>query len=229
MANYAFWTDAEYIHIWKCGLPCPWSKVLEIVACIRFLSNPLALDVRVPKYSPSTLTNWYRSESPTRTVSLLRYLTNCAFLNIEILNQSEVVTKTAWVLHCLILCTLIRVSREFARVFGVDFYSVISRGSQFKVESFMFRIAKPESFVLISPSKSDVGPIKTGSLGWTDCALQVGKQNAAECLPLIMEPQSALYTSPLVVLDFQSLYPSLMISQVGLDWKGHQFRIRWPI
>lgn len=46
--------------------------------------------------------------------------------------------------------------REFARVFGVDFFSVLSRGSQFKVESFMFRIAKPESFVLISPSRDDV-------------------------------------------------------------------------
>lgn len=45
---------------------------------------------------------------------------------------------------------------EFARVFGVDFYSVISRGSQFKVESFLFRIGKPESFVLLSPSKQDV-------------------------------------------------------------------------
>ena len=49
--------------------------------------------------------------------------------------------------------------REFARVFGVDFFSVISRGSQFKVESFMFRIAKPESFVLLSPSKQDVREI----------------------------------------------------------------------
>lgn len=46
--------------------------------------------------------------------------------------------------------------REFARVFGVDFFSVISRGSQFKVESFMFRIAKPESFVLRSPNKNEV-------------------------------------------------------------------------
>ena len=33
---------------------------------------------------------------------------------------------------------------------------MISRGSQFKVESFMFRIGKPESFVFISPSKSQV-------------------------------------------------------------------------
>ena len=46
--------------------------------------------------------------------------------------------------------------REFARVFGVDFFSVITRGSQFKVESFMFRIAKPESFVLRSPNKHQV-------------------------------------------------------------------------
>lgn len=41
---------------------------------------------------------------------------------------------------------------------------------------------------------------------------QVGKQNAAECMPLIMEPTSAFYSSPLVVLDFQSLYPSVMIA-----------------
>ncbi|KAJ4499668.1 hypothetical protein C8R41DRAFT_33836 [Lentinula lateritia] len=135
---------------------------------------------RVPKYGPLILNKWYQSKFPAGAATLARYFARRASLNVEILNRSEVVTKTA----------------EFARVFGVDFYSVISRGSQFKVESFMFRMAKPESFVLISPSKSDVG-----------------KQNAAECLPLIMEPQSALYTSPLVVLDFQSLYPSLMISQ----------------
>ncbi|KAJ3879917.1 hypothetical protein F5051DRAFT_324927 [Lentinula edodes] len=135
---------------------------------------------RVPKYGPLILNKWYQGKIPAGAATLARYFARRASLNIEILNRSEVVTKTA----------------EFARVFGVDFYSVISRGSQFKVESFMFRMAKPESFVLISPSKSDVG-----------------KQNAAECLPLIMEPQSALYTSPLVVLDFQSLYPSLMISQ----------------
>ena len=41
---------------------------------------------------------------------------------------------------------------------------------------------------------------------------QVGKQNAAECMPLIMEPLSAFYNGPLLVLDFQSLYPSIMIA-----------------
>lgn len=31
-------------------------------------------------------------------------------------------------------------------------------------------------------------------------------------MPLIMEPLSAFYSGPLVVLDFQSLYPSIMIA-----------------
>ncbi|SJL04429.1 related to DNA polymerase zeta, catalytic subunit [Armillaria ostoyae] len=134
---------------------------------------------RTPHYSSSTLTNWYRGGNPTQLGMLFRYFSSRTSMVLDILKSTDVITKTA----------------EFARVFGVDFYSVISRGSQFKVESFMFRIAKPESFVLISPSKIDVG-----------------KQNAAECMPLIMEPQSAFYTSPVVVLDFQSLYPSIMIA-----------------
>ncbi|GLB36160.1 putative DNA polymerase type-B family protein [Lyophyllum shimeji] len=134
---------------------------------------------RVPLYSNATLAEWYCSGVPFRTATVLRYFSDRTSMLLEILEESEVITRTA----------------EFARVFGVDFFSVISRGSQFKVESFMFRIAKPESFVLISPSRRDVG-----------------RQNAAECMPLIMEPASAFYTSPLVVLDFQSLYPSIMIA-----------------
>ncbi|KAI0651854.1 hypothetical protein C8Q79DRAFT_935176 [Trametes meyenii] len=134
---------------------------------------------RTPWYSPQTLTNWYHSLVPEHACRLLRYFARRTSMVLEILDVAEVVTKNA----------------EFARVFGVDFFSVLSRGSQFKVESFMFRIAKPENFVLLSPSKQDVG-----------------KQNAAECIPLIMEPLSAFYNSPLVVLDFQSLYPSIMIA-----------------
>jgi len=77
---------------------------------------------------------------------------------LEILEDAEIITKTACVApESISVLFLISDCSEFARVFGVDFYSVISRGSQFKVESFMFRIAKPESFVLLSPSKQDVG------------------------------------------------------------------------
>jgi len=45
---------------------------------------------------------------------------------------------------------------EQARLLGIDFQSVYGRGSQFKVESLMFRIGKPEGFMMISPSKKQV-------------------------------------------------------------------------
>ncbi|SCU95819.1 LAMI_0F03928g1_1 [Lachancea mirantina] len=84
---------------------------------------------------------------------------------------------------------------EQARLLGIDFYSVFYRGSQFKVESVLARLCKSEHFLLSSPSKWDVR-----------------NQKALECIPMVMEPESAFYKSPLVVLDFQSLYPSIMIA-----------------
>ena len=41
---------------------------------------------------------------------------------------------------------------------------------------------------------------------------QVAEQDSLTCLPLIIEPEGRLYTSPVVVLDFRSLYPSVMNS-----------------
>ncbi|KAF2488886.1 DNA polymeras-like protein zeta catalytic subunit [Lophium mytilinum] len=137
------------------------------------------LHKRIPHYSFRDLTSWYRSSRPRDLAKILDYFLSRVQLNLEILEVNELVSRTS----------------EQARLLGVDFFSVFSRGSQFKVESLMFRIAKPESFILVSPSRK-----------------QVGQQNALECLPLVMEPQSAFYTSPLLVLDFQSLYPSVMIA-----------------
>ncbi|KAJ4259633.1 DNA polymerase zeta [Fusarium torreyae] len=134
---------------------------------------------RIPHYSWKSLTSWYRSGKHRELSRMLRYYQNRTRLDIEILDANELVARTS----------------EQARLLGVDFFSVFSRGSQFKVESIMFRIAKPENFLLVSPSRK-----------------QVGGQNALECLPLVMEPQSAFYNSPLLVLDFQSLYPSVMIA-----------------
>ncbi|KAH8196333.1 hypothetical protein TruAng_009511 [Truncatella angustata] len=134
---------------------------------------------RVPHYSWRTLSDWYLSGKPRDLSKILRYYTTRTKLDIEILDANELIARTS----------------EQARLLGVDFFSVFSRGSQFKVESIMFRIAKPENFMLVSPDRK-----------------QVGGQNALECLPLVMEPQSAFYNSPLLVLDFQSLYPSVMIA-----------------
>ena len=137
------------------------------------------LHQRIPHYAFADLTKWYKSKNPRDQAKVIEYFTSRTQIDLEILEANELVPRTS----------------EQARLLGVDWFSVISRGSQFKVESLMFRIAKPENFVLVSPSRR-----------------QVGGQNALECLPLVMEPQSDFYTSPLLVLDFQSLYPSVMIA-----------------
>jgi DNA polymerase zeta len=137
------------------------------------------LKKRIPHYSFAQLSTWYRSGSIRQITKVLNYFLSRVQLNLLILESVDLVARTS----------------EQARLLGVDFFSVISRGSQFKVESLMFRIAKPENYILVSPSRK-----------------QVGEQNALECLPLVMEPQSNFYPSPLLVLDFQSLYPSVMIA-----------------
>ncbi len=59
----------------------------------------------------------------------------------------------------------------------------------------MLRLAKPANFVPVSPAIE-----------------QRAQMRAPECVPLIMEPESKLYNDPVVVLDFQSLYPSVIIA-----------------
>jgi len=137
------------------------------------------LHKRVPKFSHATLTEFYASPHAEVFCRPLRYWLDRIQLIQAMIESSDLVFRTA----------------EFARVYGIDFFSVINRGSQFKVESVMLRIAKPESFVLLSPN------IK-----------QRESQNTIGCFPLVMEPQSAFYKGPLLVLDFVSLYPSLMIA-----------------
>lgn len=45
---------------------------------------------------------------------------------------------------------------ELARVFGIDFFSVLSRGSQYRVESMLVRLAHTQNYVLISPGHQQV-------------------------------------------------------------------------
>lgn len=151
---------------------------------------------RIPHYSFEDLTTLFNSSKVRDRARAIRYHLRRVRLDLQILDASETVSRTT----------------EQARLLGIDFSNVFSRGSQFKVESLMFRIAKPENFLLISPSRR-----------------QVASQNALECLPLVMEPLSNFYTSPVLVLDFQSLYPSVMIAYnycystcLGRvrDWRG---------
>ncbi|KAG7127021.1 DNA polymerase zeta catalytic subunit like protein [Verticillium longisporum] len=92
---------------------------------------------RIPHYSWSTLTKWYKSGMHRDMSKLMRYYLSRTRLDIDIIEANELIPRTS----------------EQARLLGVDFFSVFSRGSQYKVESIMFRIAKPENFILVSPSR----------------------------------------------------------------------------
>lgn len=72
----------------------------------------------------------------------------------------------------------------------------ISLVTQYRVESLLLRTARRLNFLLPSPS-----------------IVQRARQRAPESIPLTLEPQSGLHAdAPVVVLDFQSLYPSIAIA-----------------
>lgn len=84
---------------------------------------------------------------------------------------------------------------ELARLFGIQFLHVLTRGSQYRVESMMLRIAKPMNYIPVTPSIQ-----------------QRAQMRAPQCIPLVMEPESKFYSNSILVLDFQSLYPSIVIA-----------------
>lgn len=134
------------------------------------------LNLRVPYFNTRTKKEWLKGNSCWRCVQDVRQR---AILCLNIAESIDLVGRTT----------------EFARVFGIDFYSVLTRGSQYRVESLLARIAHTQNYLLVSPSVE-----------------QRNQQPAMESVPLVMEPKSGFYSSPVIVLDFQSLYPSMIIA-----------------
>ncbi|KAL7738667.1 hypothetical protein ACLKA6_006953 [Drosophila palustris] len=134
------------------------------------------LHKRCPWHSPRSLSDWFASPC-TRWIVLEYYLERVRG-TLALLGQLDLLGRTS----------------EMAKLIGIQFYEVLSRGSQFRVESMMLRIAKPKNLVPLSPSVQ-----------------QRAHMRAPEYLALIMEPESRFYADPVIVLDFQSLYPSMII------------------
>ncbi|RCN27200.1 hypothetical protein ANCCAN_27067, partial [Ancylostoma caninum] len=111
----------------------------------------------------------FTAEKP-RYSTVARYVNMLSLLNIALLSEINWFLKTA----------------EMARVYGIQFHEVWSRGSQLRVESMMFRLAHTQNYVLPSVTVS-----------------QRIKMEAPEQLQLIMEPLSKVYFDPVIVLDFQ--------------------------
>lgn len=137
------------------------------------------LHERIPNYSYQNLSNWFDNLQNNNRWRVIEHF----LIRIEgchrIIEKLNIISQTS----------------ELARLFGIQFFEVFSRGSQFRVESMLLRIAKLSNYVMKSHTNAERARMK-----------------AAESLPLVMEPESKLYTDPVVVLDFQSLYPSIMIA-----------------
>ncbi|XP_014475827.1 PREDICTED: DNA polymerase zeta catalytic subunit isoform X2 [Dinoponera quadriceps] len=137
------------------------------------------LHERIPCPSFRTLSTWWKHESVIMRCRVISHYVIRVRGTLKILSHLDIIGRTC----------------EHARLFGIQFYEVFSRGSQFRVESMMLRLAKPMNYIPVSPSMH-----------------QRARMRAPECVPLIMEPESKFYVEPLIVLDFQSLYPSMIIA-----------------
>ena len=136
-----------------------------------------ALNRRMPHYSNRLLKKWFKDDRKRGRV--YAHLYQLAEVNMQMMDKLDILRR----------------SSEYARLYGIDFYSVLTRGSQFRVEACLIRIAHSQGYIAASGTK-----------------LQVSRQAGLECQALVMEPESGFYEDPIVVLDFQSLYPSMMIA-----------------
>jgi DNA polymerase elongation subunit (family B) len=135
------------------------------------------LDEKIPSIPMSTLCNWL--VDPTTSHLTLQHLKRRVELMMKLVDTTMGLDKSV----------------EMAKIYGCDVTSVMTRGSQFRVECMLSRAAKKENFLLTSSSQA-----------------QIKAQRAPEGIPLVLEPKSGFYSDPVCVLDFQSLYPSIMIA-----------------
>ncbi|XP_061780433.1 DNA polymerase zeta catalytic subunit [Nerophis lumbriciformis] len=137
------------------------------------------LHQRFPHYSPRTLSDWFDHHTDLYRWKTVDHYVSRVQGAMQLLQQQDIIGRTS----------------ELARLFGIQFFHVLTRGSQYRVESMMLRVAKPLNYIPVTPSVQ-----------------QRALQRAPQCVPLIMEPESRFYSNSVVVLDFQSLYPSIVIA-----------------
>ncbi|KAF8571349.1 hypothetical protein P879_05171, partial [Paragonimus westermani] len=162
---------------------CLWRVVMPDLNLFEYSLETVALNLlkeTVPKFSLAHLHQWLIEVPGVNRWRTVDYWCFRSVANLRIVDALDLIGRTS----------------ELARVFGIEFFHVLSRGSQYRVESLLGRVAKRGNYLLASPSIA-----------------QRARQRAPEVIPLNLEPDSRLYVDgPVAVLDFQSLYPSIMIA-----------------
>ena len=91
-------------------------------------------------------------------------------------------------------------------LYGTLFCDTLSRGSQFRVESVLSGDIDMQG--LLYPSIQGVLDDDKPA----DRKVFHSEHSEPSAIPLVLEPRKGFYTDPVIVLDFRSLYPSIMIA-----------------
>ncbi|XP_053566840.1 DNA polymerase zeta catalytic subunit [Bombina bombina] len=159
-----------------------WRMMRSEVALTNYTFENVAFHVlhqRFPLFTFRTLSDWFDNKTDVYRWRMTDFYISRVHGTLQLLEQLDLIGRTS----------------ELARLFGIQFLHVLTRGSQYRVESMMLRIAKPMNYIPVTPS-----------------AQQRSQMRAPQCIPLVMEPESKFYSNSILVLDFQSLYPSIVIA-----------------
>ncbi|KAM4771033.1 DNA polymerase zeta catalytic subunit [Rhinophrynus dorsalis] len=159
-----------------------WRMMRPEVALTNYTFENVAYHIlhqRFPLFTFRTLSDWFDNRLDVYRWRMTDHYMSRVHGTLQLLEQLDLIGRTS----------------ELARLFGIQFLHVLTRGSQYRVESMMLRIAKPMNYIPLTPSSQ-----------------QRAQMRAPQCIPLVMEPESRFYSNSILVLDFQSLYPSIVIA-----------------
>ena len=159
-----------------------WRKMSEEIKSNDYsLENIIfqALNIREPQLDYFTLKSMLNSKKVNKMIFVLNYYLKRAKYNLILLNKFDIINR----------CT------QFVKMYGIDFESNLTRGSQYKVEGVLSHLSKSKNVVLLSATRD-----------------QLINQDPPKFTPIVMEPPKNIFYNPVIVLDFQSLYPSIMIA-----------------
>ena len=172
-SHSGFWlTGRHVLNVWR---------IVRMEADLSHYTLPYVvlalLKERFPKYSNRVLQEWV--SSPLERWKAEQHLLATVRVTLRLLDHLDIIVRTS----------------EFSQFVGADFFSVLTRGSQFRVESVLVRLSKRFNFLLVSPTPEERAA-----------------QPALEEIALTLEPKSRVYIHPTAVFDFRSLYPSVVIA-----------------
>ncbi|KAM3930335.1 DNA polymerase zeta catalytic subunit [Leptodactylus fuscus] len=159
-----------------------WRMMRSEAALTNYTFENVAFHIlhqRFPLFTFRTLSDWFDNKSDVYRWRMIDHYMTRVHGTLQLLEHLDLIGRTS----------------ELARLFGIQFLHVLTRGSQYRVESMMLRIAKPMNYIPVTPSVQ-----------------QRAQMRAPQCIPLVMEPESKFYSNSILVLDFQSLYPSIVIA-----------------